>query len=272
MLCNHAVHLELVTALSTKAFLSALRRFVARRGKPFRIFSDNGRNFLGAHSVLKDLGVFLKEQQLRLGNLYTEEGIQWTFIPAYSPHFGGLWEVGIKSVKFHLKWPVGKALLPFEDFSSILCQIEGILNSRPLTPFSSDPFDFEALTPSHFLIGQRLTSPPDPSVLEIPKNRLSHYPKLQEIHQIVWKRWSIEYVNGLQKRVKWKLSSNQMQPNSLVLIKEDNIPPLSWRMGRIVNLHPGTDGVARVATIQTSDGVIKRTFAKLCPLPIVNEN
>lgn len=168
MLCNPCYSSRISNSLSVEGFLSVLRRFISRTGKLFRIFCDNGRNFVGTHSTLKDLGMFLKEQQVKLGKLFTEEGIQWSFIPAYSPHFRGLWEVGIKSVKLHSERSLGNALLTYEAFSSILCQIEGILNS-PLTPLSSDLSDYEALTPFHFLIGRRLTSPPDLSIWKLRK-------------------------------------------------------------------------------------------------------
>ncbi|KAJ8935508.1 hypothetical protein NQ314_012762 [Rhamnusium bicolor] len=82
----------------------------------------------------------------------------------------------------------------------------------------------------------------------------------------------MEYLAELQRRVKWKNGVNQLQEGMLVTIREDNVPPLCWRMGRILSLHPGQDEIARVATLRTVDGVIKRSFAKLCPLPIDNSD
>ncbi|KAB0790431.1 hypothetical protein PPYR_15201 [Photinus pyralis] len=120
-------------------------------------------------------------------------GTTWHFIPAHSPHFGGLWEAGIKSVKSHLRRVLGTSLLTYEEFSTLLSQIEATINSRPLSPLSSDPNDFQPLTPAHFLIGRPLTSLPDPDVSSIPIPRLKAFELVQQLHQRLWKRWSKEY-------------------------------------------------------------------------------
>ncbi|GFX56085.1 integrase catalytic domain-containing protein [Trichonephila clavipes] len=78
-----------------------------------------------------------------LAACFTEEGIEWNFIPPRAPHMGGLWEAGIKSVKYHLKRALGRSRLTYEDFETVIIQVEGILNSRPLTPISNDFDNFE---------------------------------------------------------------------------------------------------------------------------------
>ncbi|XP_072395152.1 uncharacterized protein [Diabrotica undecimpunctata] len=144
-----AIYIELVSELTKEAF--------TRRGKPLKKISDNGTQFVGANKELKLLGDFLLSHSPSLTNAVSNEGINWNFIPAKSPNFGGLWEAGVKSCKKHLKRILGNCTLTFEDFYTTLVQIEAILNSRPLCPLSSSPDDFESLTPSHFLIGRRLT-------------------------------------------------------------------------------------------------------------------
>lgn len=263
-----AIHLELVTELTKEAFIATFRRFVARRGKPNKMFSDNGTNFVGANSELEALGKFLQESSDNLSELIANQGVEWHFIPAFSPHFGGLWEAGVKSCKVHLKRVLANAWLVYEDFSTVLCEIEAILNSRPLTPMSTDPSDYSALTPSHFLIGRPMMSLPDPDVQHIPENRLSLYQRIQQMQQHFWTRWAVEYVSELQVLQKWHNNQQSLEPGMLVVVKENNIPPLQWCMGRILRVHPGQDGVARVATIKTERGVIKRAFTKICVLPI----
>ncbi|XP_066258792.1 uncharacterized protein [Euwallacea similis] len=194
--------------------------------------------------------------------------VQWYFIPAQSPHFGGLWEAGVKSVKHHLKRVAGNANLTFEQLITLLAQIEAILNSRPLSPMSQDPNDLTPLSPAHFLIGRSTTELPDPDLQHVPANRLSVFQRIQLIKQHFWKQWSKEYISELQQRVKWKTQQQDVQEGVLVLVKEDNFPPSKWRMGRIVAVHPGRDGVNRVATIRTSSGLVKRSFSKICPLPV----
>lgn len=263
-----AIHLELVSDLTKDSFIAAFRRFVSRRGKPAHVYSDNGTNFVGANAELKQLKIFLMNEEKSLKDSLHNEGVDWHFIPANSPHFGGLWEAGVKAMKFHLKRVLANVSLTFEHFGTVLTQIEAVLNSRPLTPLSSDPNDMDVLTPSHFLIGKSIISLPDPSVLDVPTNRLSRFQFLQSLQQHFWSRWAKEYICELQNRVKWKTSKGELKAGTMVLIQDDKLPPLKWSLGRIIEVHPGKDGVARVATIKTKCGVIKRTFAKICPLPI----
>lgn len=263
-----AIHLELVSDLTMEAFVMALRRFAARRGKPSIVFSDNGTNFVAASSELKALGEFLAENKNGLIGSFANETIDWRFIPPHSPHFGGLWEAGVKSTKHHLKRVAGKVPLTFECLYTLLVQVEAILNSRPLSPLSQNPNDLIPLTPAHFLIGKPLTSVPERDVKTIPENRLSLFQHIQQLKQHFWERWSKEFVSELQQRVKWKRTQSQLQENSLVLIKEDNQPPMQWKLGRVTQIHPGRDGIPRVASIRTAGGMVKRAFSKICPLPV----
>ncbi|XP_072375598.1 uncharacterized protein [Diabrotica undecimpunctata] len=263
-----AVHIELVSDLSTDTFLLALKRFISRRGKPQQIYSDNGTNFVGANHELQALSKFLISNQNKILELCSSENINWHFIPAHSPHFGGLWEAGIKSSKNHLKRVVGNNILTFEELSTVFAQIEAILNSRPLSPLSSDPNDENPLTPAHFLIGKPLIATPEPDITDLPTGRLSRFQLLEQMRQNFWRRWSKEYISELQQRVKWKKTQRTLSQGSIVIVKEDNINPLKWRLGRVLELHPGKDGICRVASIRTATGVIRRAFSKICPLPI----
>ena len=121
-----AVHLELISELTSAGFVACLRRFIARRGKPNCMCSDHGSNFIGASRELSELSLFL-ENQISTGTIpdfCASQGISWSFIPERSPHFGGLWESAVKSVKTHLKKIVGDTKLTFEELSTILTQIE----------------------------------------------------------------------------------------------------------------------------------------------------
>lgn len=259
-----AIHLELVGDLTSNNYLLALRRFMARRGKPMSIFSDNGTSFVGAYN---DISKFLKDNCDSLSENVANEGVTFHFIPAYTPHFGGLWEAGVKSTKFHLQRVLGNCNLTYEELNTTLVQIEAILNSRPLTPISSEPDDLMPLTPGHFLIGRALVSLPVPDYQDNSKNYLTRFQRIEQLRQHFWARWSKEYVSALQQRIKWRDGGYSLKMNSLVLLKEDNLPPLKWRLGRIVAVHPGADGINRVADVKTANGVVRRAFSKICPLP-----
>lgn len=258
-----AVHLELVGDLTSQTFLMALRRFMSRRGKPLNIYSDNGTSFVGAYNEISN---FLKSSCDSLSEQVASDGIKFHFIPVYAAHFGGIWEGSVKSTKFHLVRVLGNCKLTYEELNTTLVQIEAILNSRPLTPLSSDPEDLMPLTPAHFLVGRPLTSLPVQDIRDHSTHHLTRHQRVEQIRQHFWERWNKEYVSELQQRVKWHKNKDSLKLNSLVVIKEDNLPPLKWRLGRIVALHPGKDGISRVADIRTSTGVVRRAFPKICVL------
>lgn len=262
-----AVHLELVGDLTSNNFLSTLRRFVSRRGKPKHIYSDNGTSFVGAYN---EIGKFLKSNCNAFSSTLANEDINFHFIPPYAPHFGGLWEAGIKSVKYHLKRVLGNCHLSFEELNTVLVQIEAILNSRPLTPMSSDANDFSPLTPGHFLIGRPLTSLPTSDLSNHRYSYISRFQRIEQIRQHFWSRWSKEYVSELQQRGQWKTHSKPLEKDTLVLIKDDHLPPLKWRLGRILEVYPGSDGISRVADVKTVSGIVRRAFSKICPLLTVS--
>ncbi|XP_047031145.1 uncharacterized protein LOC124638261 [Helicoverpa zea] len=262
---TRALHFELVTTLSTEGYLLCLKRFISRRGKPAVIYSDNGKNYVGA---AKELGEFLSTHSNALIEGAALDGISFKFIPPYSPHFGGLWEAGVKSCKYHLRRVLGNSHLTFEEFYTVLVQVEAVLNSRPLTPLSADANDLQALTPGHFLIGRPLTAPLCDDITDAVTTRLPRFDRIEQMRQHFWRRWSKEFVSELQTRTKWKANKSEVTDNTLVLIKDDNLPPLKWRLGRVVEVHTGKDGVSRVAKIRTASGEVQRAFSKICPLPV----
>lgn len=264
-----AVHIELVSDLTRDAFMAAFKRFISRRGKPSNIYSDNGSNYKGANTELTKLYNFLAMHSDYIANQLAPEYIKWHFIPASSPSFGGIWEAGIKSAKSHIKRVVGDNRLTFEEFATILTQIEAVLNSRPLCPLTHEPDDISALTPGHFLVGKPLTSLPELDVTNIPENRLTKWKHLQAMSQHFWKRWQKEYLSELQTRIKWKQQSqNLIKVGTLVLVKNDNASPMHWQLGRVTALCPGQDGVVRVVNLKMNDGVVSRAINRVCALPI----
>ncbi|XP_044760883.1 uncharacterized protein LOC123318338 [Coccinella septempunctata] len=260
-----ALHLEVASDLTSDVFILCLRRFISRRGKPLQLLCDNGTNFVGAGN---EIARFLKTNNEEISGFAANEGINFKFSPAYSPHFGGLWEAGIKSAKYHITRILGDKHLTFEELTTLFTQIEAILNSRPLTPLSSDPTDLNPLTPAHFLIGRPLTSLPVENLLQANPNRLSRFQNLESMRQHFWHRWKNEYLSELQQRSKWRIKQEGLKEGDLVVIKEANVPPLKWRMARVSKLFPGSDGVSRVAELYTSKGIIRRAVHNLCSLPV----
>lgn len=136
------------------------------------MYSDNGTTFVGADRELTiAFRATLRDPDFR--NKTAGDRVSWHFIPPSAPHFGGLWEAGVRSVKHHLRRVMGSHTLTFEEFSTLLCNIEACLNSRPLAPLSDAHDETGPLTPGHFLIGAAITTSPEPSILNINENRLT---------------------------------------------------------------------------------------------------
>ncbi|XP_065075911.1 uncharacterized protein LOC135699568 [Ochlerotatus camptorhynchus] len=272
-LSTKAVHLELVSDLSTAAFLMALDRFVWRRNKPQHLYSDNGTNFIGAKNALHELYAMLQPgpDNDKISKHLAEDSIQWHLIPPRAPNFGGLWEAAVKVAKTHLVRQLGSSLLSIEEFSTVLTKIEGCMNSRPLLPLSSDPNDFAALTPAHFLVKNMIRPIPEADVRDVPFNRLNQYQKLQKYAQTFWHRWRNEYLKELNLQYNANPKRYQINVGDIVIVKDESLPPARWPLARITELHTGLDGVTRVVTVRTPTGIFKRAVCKICPLECSTE-
>ncbi|XP_055632589.1 uncharacterized protein LOC129773063 [Toxorhynchites rutilus septentrionalis] len=194
-----AVHLEVVSDSSSASCINAVKRFVARRGRVLQLHCDNATAFVGADRELKALRQeYLRQFRTKEWDNYcSENSITFCFIPARSPHFGGIWEAGIKSFKHHFRRIIGQKSFTMDQLLTIVVQIEAILNSRPLSPISESPDDLSALTPGHFLIGVPLLSIPEPDLTELNTNRLTRLQEMKRSIQDLWRRWSRDYVSQL---------------------------------------------------------------------------
>lgn len=264
---TRAIHLELVSSLTSDAFLATLTRFMSRRGQCKHLFSDNGTNFVGANrKLIAQIQDIAKTHATSV--FLTERSIQWHFIPPAAPHFGGLWEAAVRSAKQHLTKLSINATFTYEEATTLLCGIEGVLNSRPMTPLSNDPSDHQALTPAHFLIGGIITLPPESDVSTMPMSRLKRFKMVQSYMQQFWKRWSREYLPQLQRRGRWIKVTRNVQVGDLCLLHQENLPPTKWALVRVQEVHPGPDGTVRVVTLRNSSGTtFQRPVVKLSLLP-----
>lgn len=271
-MASRAIHLELVEGYHTPAFLAAYSRFCARRRLPESIYSDNGTTFVGAERELTAaFRAAIRDPNFL--NQTAADKVSWHFIPPSAPHFGGLWEAGVRSVKHHLRRVVGDHKMTFEEFATLLCNVEACLNSRPIALLSYAIDDYEPLTPGHLLIGAALKTIPEPSVLDLKENSLSRWQLIRQLTERFWKLWLNDYVNTLQQRVKWKkITKDRLQTGQLVLIRNPLLLPCKWELGRIVQCHAGIDGLIRVVTVRTTSSEYKRPIGKLCLLPIDVEN
>ncbi|XP_075162872.1 uncharacterized protein LOC142235505 [Haematobia irritans] len=235
---TRAIHLEATSDLSTQSFIAALDRFIGRRGCPEKIFSDNGKHFVGAAELIKkDRIAFMTSIQNTTVQRHVHQNLEWKFIPPGAPHMGGLWEAGVKSFKTHLRKTMQKMNFTFEELSTFLARIEACLNSRPINPASDDPSSLEPLTSGHFLVVSPLLAPAEPDISE------------DDI--------------TLSNRYKWKYLQQNLVVDDLVIVKDNRLAPNEWRLGRVVKTYEGIDKNVRVVDVKTSTGLLSRPITKI---------
>jgi len=239
---------------------------VRRRGKPEVMISDNGTNFTSAEKELRDLVSNL--DQAKMKEQATNDGIQWRFDPPGGSHDGGIFEALIKSAKKALRAILGATKVTDEELLTAVLEVEGILNSRPLTYCSSDPNDEHVLTPNHFLYGQaggQLAPRVIGNIAFNPKNRWRF---VQDLISKCWKRWMKEYLSTLNTRSKWVEQRRNVAPGDVVLLVETSNPKGHWPLGRIQEVLPGPDGQVRVVRVRTAGKDYVRRITKLYPLEL----
>ncbi|GBM93510.1 hypothetical protein AVEN_22138-1 [Araneus ventricosus] len=261
-----AVHLELLMSLSTDNFILALRKFIARRGRPSIIYSDNGTNFIGMDNSLKTINL------RRLETSFTP--ITWKFIPPAAPWWGGFWERLIGLLKRILKKVLGRTSLNYQEMETVLCDCESQLNSRPLTYVSDDPGDLYPLTPDLFLKDIRNSVTADLDKIrsadkkELNK-RLIYRKRLMSDLRI---RFRNEYTSQLHQRSTIRTQVYIPKIGDIVLLWNENIEKIHWPLGRILSIYASKDGIVRRAKIKTKSGILIRPIRKLCPLELDGES
>ena len=273
-----AVHLELATDLSVDVFIRCLRRFAARRGLPELIISDNAKTFKAADKILSKLFSYP-----RVKKFLASKRIDWRFNVDRAPWWGGFFERLIQNTKRCLRKTLRNAKLNYDELHTVLVEVEGTLNSRPLTYVSSDDPE-EPLTPSHLMYGRRILSLP-----EVTGNRqasLDHTVSSEDLPrrrkylglllEHFWRRWSREYVTELRNLHRQKSrprSSIAVSEGDVVTVFEDNLPRSQWKLGRVEQLIHGADDRVRAAVVKviSKSGrpvTMKRPVQRLFPLEI----
>ena len=257
-----AVHLELTMSLSTLDFLDTLRRFISRRGRPSFIYSDNGTNFVGAANLLRDINWD------KIIKYCSVEKINWIFNPPSAPWWGGWWERLIRIVKDLLRKTLKKACLTYIELSTVLCELEATINSRPLTYLSDDPQEVKAITPSMFLQDVREIGVPDlDCIAKVDFSKRVRYQ--QRLKTELRERFRIEYLGMLEGKNKInKKAPTPVEIGDIVFIGSDNQKRLEWPLGKVQEIIQGKDGNVRVVKLRTSQGVLSRVLQRLIPLEV----
>jgi len=238
---TRAIHLEVVNSLEADAFINSFIRFVSRRGFPKKVYSDNGRNYVGAEKELNKIVIESEkiEKDLRRKN------VEWHFLPPFSPHFGGSHESLIKSAKRALVAILGSADVYDEEFHTALAIVEDVMNSRPLTYQSTDPNDFQPLTPNHFIHG-RCGSQFTMKQVE-GASPVRRWQRIQLLCSHFWHRWMKEWLPALRQRPKWRSQQRSIQVGDVVLVVQKSLSRGQWLLGKVMRVFTGSDNNVRVA-------------------------
>ena len=264
-LTTRAVHIEVVPSLEAETCLTAITRFIARRGKPATILSNNGTNFVGAAKEMRDCINAWNQSDIETS--LAQKDIKWKFNPPGAPHFGGIWERLVRSCKKAMIAVLDGRPLTDDVLITTMCLVEQTLNARPLTRVSDDPDDLEALTPNHFLLGRaNLATPFLPDAQRYTDLRRV-FRVSQAYSDMIWARWTKEYLPEWNVRNKWnKDDMRQLKVDDLVWVVDENVERFNYKMARVLEVQEGSDGRVRSATVVTKDGKLKRPVVKLAPM------
>ena len=272
-LATKAIHFEVTEDLSTGSFLLCFERFISRRGCPSHVLSDNGSNFVGAARILgqpTSLPYNLAEFSDKISN-FSPRNVQWHFIPARSPHFGGIWEAGVRNMKIQLRKLMDPFVPTLMELNHLAVFAEGVLNSYPLVPvYLDDGEKFQCLIPGHFLLGRPIRAHAE----DLPNDPRLHSVRWSTLHkecQQLWKRWHSSYLQSLQSKSKWTKPQENVRPGNIVLLKDETLAKGRWPLGRVVKMQPGPDGLVRVATLLINGKEYTRAIHRLVPLTTTEE-
>ena len=257
-----AIHIEVVHSLDTESFINALRRFIARRGKPEEIRSDNGGNFVKGEKELREAVNAWNQQRIHESLL--QRNIKWIFNPPASSHQGGVWERCIRTVRKVMKSLMREQVTDDEGLSTLMCEVESIVNGRPITKVSDDPRDLEALTPHHLLLLNPRSSIPPGKFMKEDNYVQRRWRQVQYLADVFWRRWIREYLPSLQERQKWNKKRRNVAVDDIVLVLDEKTPRSSWPLGRILEVHANSkDGLVRSVKIKTATAMLVRPITKI---------
>ena len=180
----------------------------------------------------------------KIDSYLKQHNIAWTFNPPSASHFGAHYERQIKSAR-KILWSIlseQKLRLNDENLYTVMCEVESVLNSRPLTPMSSDISDFDALTPNNLLLFDAGVTLP-PGIFHKSDSLLNRkWRQVQYLVDLFWTRWRKEYLNILYERQKWTDVKKSLEPGDLVLVMDVLLPRNQWPMGRVESVNRDDKG------------------------------
>ena len=261
---TRAVHIELLQSMSTDSFLMSFRRFQARRGTPATLLSDHGTNFKGGESELREsFEAMTEEAKTRLASAQ----VHFQFNPPNAPHFGGTWEREVRSIKTALYTVLGAQTVGDEVLATVLTEIEGVLNSKPLGYVSTDIADVDPVTPNYLLMGRLDPALPQSVYNQDEMRGRRMWRHSQVLADQFWSHFLLYYLPSLQARQKWVKDKSNLTVGTVVLIVDQSLPRATWPVGKVSKVIVGFDGKVRAADVLVKGRTYTRPVARLIELP-----
>lgn len=267
---TRAVHLKLCKDLTAPEFQRAMKEFVARRGPPQTMVSDNGRTFVATRKWLRTLR---KNEDLM--NYLATQRIKWKFNLSRAAWWGGFFERLVGIMKRSLAKVIGRRMLTFPELEEVLLDVECTMNNRPLC-YQGEGFEHQVITPNVLLRGK-------PEVLleedleKIPGDQLTRrITFMQKSKYHLRKRWINEYLHALEERQQPSDTRGaSVIPNigAVVLLKEDTKNKSFWKLGRVVGNVCGKDKVVRGLKLRLGNGnIVERPLQLVCNMEVGGED
>ena len=190
--------------------------------------------------------------------------MSWKFIPPGASHRGGVWERMIRSVRRVLLPLLHCCRLSDDSLSTLLCEVERILNDRPITKLSEDPADLNCLTPNHILLASRNASLPISESVQ--NNSRLRWKAVLSCAQEFWSRWKREYVSLLQELQKLHRTARNFCVSDFVLLVDSNVARGCWKRGVVTDIVLSDVDCVREVSVRTAEGVVRRDVRKMCLL------
>lgn len=262
-LSSRAIHLEVANSLDTDSFLNALRRFIARRGNVKTLKSDNGTNFVGAERELRNCIKEMSED--KIAAYLSKHEIEWSFNPPGASHMGGIWERQIRTVRKVLAgMKTNTDNIDDESFRTLMCEIESIVNCRPLTTLTDDPNDLTPLCPAMILTGKKeLHVPPPGNFQQSDMYSRKRWRRVQQLANMFWNRWKREFIVTLQSRTKWTKEQRNANVGDIVLLLDESKQRSEWNMGKIIVAEKDSTSLVRSVIVKTQNGEYRRPVSKI---------
>lgn len=254
----------MILDLTTDEFLGSLKRLIARRGKPNKIYSDNGKTFVAVAKWLKQV-----EKDEKFQDWLAKQGIKWQFNLSRASRWGGQFERLVDLLKQSLYKTIGNRNLQWKELQEVILDLEITLNNRSLGYMEHD-VELPVLTPNSLLFGQPNILPEmDPSGIEdADLRKRARY--LLRCKEALWRRWSQEYVKALRERhnIIHQTKEMNIKAGEVVLVKSEERNQGKWKLGVVDTPIEGRDGVVRAVQLRSGKSFIERTIQHLYPLEL----